>query len=71
MSPASDGRAMADPAEPARPRRRLWARLGAAVLVVIGMLGSCELLQRTEPQASRDVLDAIYAGMKRAPDHPG
>jgi hypothetical protein len=46
-------------------------RLGACILVAIGMLGSCELLQRTEPQASRDVLDAIYAGMKRAQDRPG
>jgi hypothetical protein len=71
MSPARGGRSMAEPAEPARRRRRLWPRLGAAVLVVVGMLGSCELLQRGEPQASRDVLDAIYAGMKRAPDHPG
>ncbi len=58
-------------AEPARRWRRAWLRLGACVLVAIGMLGSCELFQRTEPQASHDVLDAIYAGMKRAQDRPG
>jgi hypothetical protein len=58
-------------AEPARSRRRVWTFLGASVLVAIGMLGSCEIFQRTEPQASRDVLDAIYAGMKRAQNHPG
>ena len=46
-------------------------RLGASILVAIGMLGSCELFQRTEPQASHDVLDAIYAGMKRVQDHLG
>lgn len=58
-------------ADPAAPRRRLWAGLGACILVVIGLLGSCELLQPSEPQASHDVLDAILAGMKRAQDHPG
>jgi hypothetical protein len=52
-------------------RRRAWIRLGACVLVAIGMLASCELFQRTEPQTSRDVLDAILAGIKRAQDHPG
>ncbi len=57
-------------AEPTR-RRRAWTRLGACILVALGMLASCELFQRTEPQTSRDVLDAIYAGMKRAQDHPG
>lgn len=51
-------------------------RLTAALLVLgclfaTGALAtSCSLFQRTETHASDDVLDAIYAGMKKAQDHP-
>ena len=59
------------PAERASTRRRVWSSIGVAVLLLVGMLGSCQLFQPSEPHASRDVLDAIYAGIKRAQDHPG
>jgi hypothetical protein len=61
---------MAGSTSPADRRRRAWTRLGAAVLLTIGMVGSCELFQRTEPHASNDVLGAIYAGMKRVAAPP-
>ena len=44
--------------------------VGAAVLLVGLALLGCQVLEPTEPHASKDVLDAIYAGMKRAQDHP-
>jgi hypothetical protein len=45
-------------------------RLGLALLGLgLGLLG-CQLLEPTEPHASRDVLDAIYAGIKRAQEQP-
>jgi hypothetical protein len=60
------------PAEPARQRRRrAWTRLGAAVLVTIGIVASCELFQGDEPRASNDVLNAIVNGMRRVSSHPG
>jgi hypothetical protein len=41
------------------------------VLVLIGLtLLGCQLFERTEPRASPDVLDAIYAGIKRAQQRP-
>ena len=47
------------------------ARRAGIVLLGLGLtvLG-CQLLERTEPHASLDVLDAIYAGMKRAQQRP-
>jgi len=63
---------MAASTSPAEPRRRrLWTLLGSVVLVLLGMMGSCQLLQPGEPRASRDVIDAIEAGIKRAQQHPG
>ncbi len=35
---------------------------------MVTLLAACELIQPTETYASRDVLDALYAGMKRAQD---
>jgi hypothetical protein len=49
--------------------RGSW-RIGAALLALAVLLGGCELFQPGEPRASRDVLDALYAGMKRAQDNP-
>jgi hypothetical protein len=47
------------------------ARRVGLVLLGLGLsLLGCQLFERTEPQASTDVLDAIYAGMKRAQEHP-
>ena len=45
-----------------------WRRRAAFVLaLLLGALPvGCALFQPGEPHASRDVLDAIYAGMKRA-----
>jgi hypothetical protein len=45
-------------------------RLGAALIVLGVALLGCQLFERTEPQASQDVLDAIYDGIKRAQQHP-
>jgi hypothetical protein len=44
--------------------------MGAVMLMLAALLGGCELFQPGEPHASRDVLDALYAGMKRAQDNP-
>lgn len=47
------------------------ARATGALLILAGLvLLGCQLFERTAPHASQDVLDAIYAGMKRAPNHP-
>lgn len=51
-------------------------RLIAALLVLVGLFAtgtlatSCTLFQRTETHASDDVLDAIYAGMRKVQNHP-
>lgn len=46
-------------------------RTGLLLVVLILALQGCQLFERTEPRASQDVLDAIYAGMKRAQQRPG
>jgi hypothetical protein len=53
------------PAERARRRRRT-----AGLLALLTLLAACQLLPPREPSASDDVLEALYAGMKRAQDHP-
>lgn len=58
--------ASTSPAERARRCRRG----GAGLLVLAALLASCQLLPPREPSASDDVLEALYAGMKRAQDHP-
>ena len=47
------------------PRRILLA------LFLAGLVCACQVVERTEPHASKDVLDAILAGMKRAHEKPG
>jgi len=45
-------------------------RIGLVLLGFgLGLVG-CQLFEPTEPRASKAVLDAIYAGMKRAQEHP-
>lgn len=39
------------------------------ILAALILLG-CQLFDRPAPHASQDVLDAITAGMQRAPHHP-
>jgi hypothetical protein len=58
--------ASTSPAERARRHRRA----GAGLLALAALLASCQLLPAREPSASDDVLEALYAGMKRAQDHP-
>ena len=45
-------------------------RIGLVLLGFGLALVGCHLFEPTTPQASRDVLDAIYAGMRRAQGHP-
>ncbi len=45
-------------------------RIGLVLLGFgLGLVG-CHLFEPTAPQASNEVLDAIYAGIKRAQEHP-
>jgi hypothetical protein len=46
-------------------------RIGLVLLGFGLSLLGCQLLEPTAPQASTEVLDAIYAGMKRAQEHSG
>jgi hypothetical protein len=50
------------------PADRRWPRRAALIVALLaGALPiGCALFQPGEPHASRDVLDAIYDGMKRA-----
>lgn len=41
-------------------------RIGLLLAVLVLALQGCQPFERTEPRASQDVLDAIYAGIKRA-----
>ncbi len=45
-------------------------RAALALALVAGALTDCALFPRTEPHASRDVLDAIYDGMRKAQQTP-
>jgi len=54
------------------PADRRWRRLAVLALALLaGALPvGCALFRPGEPHASRDVLDAIYDGMKRAQEPP-
>jgi hypothetical protein len=54
---------MAGSTLPAEARRR---RIALALVLVGLSLAGCALFERTEPRASREVMDAIYDGMRRA-----
>ena len=60
---------MAGSTSRAEPTYRGRVRAALALLLVGALLAGCALFQR-EPHASQDVLDAIYAGIKRAQERP-
>ena len=45
-------------------------RIGLVLLGFGLSLLGCQLFEPAAPRASNEVLDAIYAGMKRAQEHP-
>jgi hypothetical protein len=49
---------------------RLFGGAVIGLVLACAALAGCGMVQRTEPHASQDVIDAIYAGMKHAQERP-